>query len=304
MRDPGTTAQEEAATAAPSDAQVAARRLRWWRELLYIGAFYLLYSFVRNLFGSQGTGDDIDASVAYEHARQMIDVERTLGLYFEADLQRWYLDLPAMGLIRVWNIFYGTAHFVVTAFALLWLFRTDKARYPRWRNTLAATTGVALIGFAAYSLMPPRLLDSPGPYGACRLYDPAAAAEAPPGADQHEGCDRYGYVDTIVVHGGWISYDDDKAAGLTNQYAAMPSMHIGWSVWSALVLAPMARRRWTRALAWSYPVLTLFAIVVTANHYWIDAIGGLAALGIGASIARWLTARFQARQAAELSPAS
>lgn len=288
----------------PSDAQVAARRLRWWRELLYIGAFYLLYSFVRNLFGSQGTGDDIDASVAYEHARQVIDVERAMGLYFEADLQRWYLDLPAMGLIRVWNVFYGTAHFAVTAFALFWLFRTDKARYPRWRNTLAATTGVALIGFASYSLMPPRLLDSPGVYGACRIYDPETAAQAEPGADDFEGCDRYGYVDTIVLHGGWISYDDDKAAGLTNQYAAMPSMHIGWSVWSALVLAPMARRRWSRALAWSYPLLTLFAIVVTANHYWIDAVGGLAALGTGAAIARWLTARFQARQARELRPAS
>jgi len=282
---------------APSDAQVAATRLRWWRELLYIGAFYLLYSFVRNLFGSQGTGPDIDASVAYEHARQVIDLERTMGLYFEAELQRWYLDLPAMGLIRVWNVFYGTAHFVVTAGALFWLFRTDKARYPRWRNTLAATTGVALIGFAGYSLMPPRLLDSPGVYGACRLYAPEVAAEADPQDDQYAGCDRYGYVDTIVVHGGWISYDDDKAAGLTNQYAAMPSMHIGWSVWSALVLAPMMRRRWTRALAWGYPLLTLFAIVVTANHYWIDAVGGLAALGVGAAIARWLTARFQARQA-------
>jgi len=297
----------------PTDAgdEVAPSRLRWWRELLYIGAFYLLYSFVRNLFGSQGTGDDIDASVAYEHARQVIRVEEWLGLSFEADLQRWYLDLPALGLIRVWNIFYGTAHFAVTAGALFWLYRRDKARYPRWRNTLAATTGVALIGFASYSLMPPRLLDAPGPYGACRLYAPEVAAEAPAGADRFEGCDRYGYVDTIVVHGGWISYDDDKAAGLTNQYAAMPSMHIGWSVWSALVLAPMMRRRWSRVLVWSYPVLTLFTIVVTANHYWLDAVGGLAALGVGAAIARWLTRRLEARHAPvaaapdpEVSPAS
>src|SRR3546814_6264074 len=87
----------------PSDAQVAAHRLRWWRELLYVAVFYAIYSWVRNLFGSQGTGEDIDASVAFEHARQIIDLERTLGLYFEASLQRWYLDLPAMGLIRVWN---------------------------------------------------------------------------------------------------------------------------------------------------------------------------------------------------------
>src|SRR3546814_5087453 len=79
-----------------------------------------------------------------------------LCLYFEASLQRWYLDLPAMGLIRVWNIFYGTAHFVVTAGAILWLYRADKGRYPRWRNTLLVTTEVAIVGFASYSSIPTR----------------------------------------------------------------------------------------------------------------------------------------------------
>ena len=217
---------QDHATAA-SDAQVAAGRLRWWRELLYVAVFYAVYSSVRNLFGSQGTGEDIDASVAFEHARQIIDIQRAMGLYFEADLQRWYLDLPAMGLIRVWNIFYGTAHFVVTAGALVWLYRSDKARYPRWRNTLLVTTAVAIVGFASYSLMPPRLLDDPGKYGACRIYAPEAAFAAEPGEKSVEGCDRYGFVDTLAVHGGWISFDDEKAAGLTNQYAAMPSMHIG-----------------------------------------------------------------------------
>ncbi|HEU5081876.1 MAG TPA: phosphatase PAP2 family protein [Acidimicrobiales bacterium] len=286
---------------APTDAEVAGSRLRWWKELLFIGGFYLVYSFVRNLFGSAPSGDDIDATAAFQHARQVIDIEKALGLYFEAHLQRWYLDLPALGLIRFWNIFYGTAHFVVTAGALFWLYRTDKPRYPRWRNTLALTTAVALVGFASYSLMPPRLLDAPGPYGACRIHSPEAAAQAPAGADRFEGCDRYGYVDTIVVHGGWISYDDDKAAGLTNQYAAMPSMHIGWATWSALVLAPMARRRWAKALVWSYPVLTLFAIMVTANHYWIDAVGGLAALAVGAALARRLTTWLQARANPELA---
>ena len=284
--DPVTSTQEDAPPGAP------ASRLRWWRELLLILAFYVVYSFVRNLFGSQGTGDDIDASVAFEHARQMIAVEKAVGLYFEDDLQRWYLDLPSMGFIRFWNVFYGTAHFVVTAGALFWLFRTDKARYPRWRNTLGLTTAVALIGFSSYSLMPPRLLDDPGIYGACRVYAPEAAAAAEPGQKQVEGCDRYGYVDTLAVHGGWISFDDERAAEITNQYAAMPSMHIGWSVWSTLVLFPMVRRRWLRALVAAYPALTLFTIMVTANHYWIDAVGGLLALGVGAALARSLTARF------------
>ena len=266
-------------------------RLRWWIELLLIAAFYAVYSFVRNLFGSQGTGDDIDASVAFEHAREIIDLQRSMGLYFEADLQQWYLDLPAMGLIRVWNVFYGLAHFVVTAGALFWLFRADKARYPRWRNTLGATTAIALVGFASYSLMPPRLLDDPGVYGACQLYAPEAAATAEPGDKTVEGCDRYGYVDTLAVHGGWISFDDEKAASVTNQYAAMPSMHIGWSVWSALVLLTLVRRRWIRWLVYAYPVVTLFTIIVTANHYWIDAVGGLVTLAAGAGVAHLIELR-------------
>jgi hypothetical protein len=285
----------------------APSRLRWWREVLLILAFYVLYSFVRNLFGSQGTGDDIDASVAFEHAREIIRIEKALGLYFEDDLQQWYLDLPARGLIRFWNIFYGTAHFVVTAGALMWLFIRDKARYPLWRNTLGLTTAVALIGFASYSLMPPRLLDSAGVYGACRLYAPAAAATAEPEEKIVEGCDRYGYVDTLAAYGGWISFDDDKAAGLTNQYAAMPSMHMGWSSWSALVLLPMVRRRWLRLLVVAYPFLTLFDIIVTANHYWLDAAGGLVALGIAAALAGALTGRRTRRRlAAEaaLTPSS
>lgn len=286
----------EADAVASPDA--ATGRLRWWREILLIVGFYVVYSFVRNLFGSQGTGDDIDASVAFEHARQMIDLEKAMGLYFEVRVQSWYLDLPYDGLIRLWNIFYGTAHFLVTAGALFWLFRTDKARYPLWRSTLGLTTALALVGFAGYSLMPPRLLDDPGIYGACQLYAPEAAAAADPGDKQVEGCDRFGYVDTLAVHGGWISFDDERAASVTNQYAAMPSMHVGWSVWSMLVLLPMTRRRWTRILVLSYPALTLFTIVVTGNHYWIDAVGGLVALGAGYGLARALTAWLAQRVAA------
>ena len=73
-------------------------------------------------------------------------------------------------------------------------------------------------------------------------------------------------------------------ASISNQYAAMPSLHIGWSTWCAIALWPLLRRRWTKVLVLLYPATTLFCIVVTANHYWLDGIGGLVAFSIGALI--------------------
>jgi hypothetical protein len=259
--------------------------LRWWKELLLAAAVYLVYSIVRNQFGSAGG----DPRPAFGHALDLIDVERAMHLYVEADVQRWYLDLPADGLIRLWNVYYGLAHFVVTFVALVWMFRRDPVRHRLLRNTLALTTALAVIGFAAYSLMPPRLLDDPGEYGGCQVYAPEAAAAAEPGALTAPGCDRFGYVDTIAAHGGWISFGNEGYEDVSNQYAAMPSMHIGWSTWCAFVLVPLLRRRWARALAVAYPFITLVCIVLTANHYWIDGVGGLLCLAVGYGLARALT---------------
>jgi hypothetical protein len=272
----------------PSEAR-ARSGLRWWKEVAFGIAVYVIYSLVRNRFGSASG----DPGPAFEHARSIIDLQESLHLYFEADLQQWYLDLPGQGLIRAWNVYYGLAHFLVTFVALVWLFRKDPRRYPVWRNTLALTTSVAVIGFAAYSLMPPRLLDDPGEYGACQIYAPEAAAAAEPGALTAPGCDRYGYVDTIARYGGWISFGNEGMKEVSNQYAAMPSMHIGWSTWSALVLVPLLRRRWAKVLAAAYPAITLVCIVVTANHYWIDGLGGLACLAVGFALAKAVTGRMK-----------
>ena len=264
------------------------RGLRWWRELLMAAAVYAVYSLVRNQFGSAGG----DPGPAFEHAKEIIDLERALHLYFEPTVQRWYLDLPANGLIRLWNVYYGLAHFVVTFVALVWMFRQDHPdRHRVLRNTLALTTALAVIGFAAYSLMPPRLLDDPGEFGGCQLYAPAAAAAAEPGDLTAPGCDRYGYVDTIATYGGWISFGNEGMKEVSNQYAAMPSMHIGWATWTTIVLLPLVRRRWAKALVVAHPFLTLTCIVLTGNHYWIDGLGGLACLGGGYLLARALTPR-------------
>ena len=234
-------------------------RLRWWREVLYILAFYSVYSFVRN----RGVATDSVAE-ARRNALDVIDLERRLGTYHEEAIQDWFL--PWDGFIQFWNIFYGTAHFVVTVVALVYLFRRMATRYPLWRNTLACTTGLALIGFAFYPLMPPRLL-------------PAG----------------YGFVDTLKEVGGLWSFDSGAVAKVSNQYAAMPSLHFAWSTWCALVLLPALRRSWARALMVAYPFLTLFAIVVTANHFWLDALGGAATLGAGFVLGRALTRALEAR---------
>jgi len=237
-------------------------QLRWWRELLIALVFYLVYSMVRNRFGA---GPE-SRSIAFRHARGVIKVEEWLGLWFEPRLQSWYLALPANGLIRGWNIFYGTAHFVVTIAVLVIAFRLAPARYRFARTMLAGTTALALIGFAAYTLMPPRLLDSNSIYGAC--------------AGQEAGCHGYGLVDTIEQWGGLWKFGSGGMASVSNQYAAMPSLHFGWSTWCAITIFVVIGRGRLRWLAFAYPAATLFCILVTANHFWLDAFfGGVALCG-------------------------
>ncbi|CAN5732936.1 phosphatase PAP2 family protein [soil metagenome] len=254
------TAGATAPTAGTTDQTTAHdHRLRWWREVLYVAAFYFLYSYVRNQFGSASVG----AEEALANAVRVIDVEHAVGLYHEEALQELFLD--QRWFIQAWNVFYGTFHFVVTAAALVWTFRRFPARYRLWRNVLALTTGLALIGFATFPLMPPRLLP-----------------------------DSFGYVDTLVDYGGLWSFDSDAMKAVSNQYAAMPSLHCAWSLWCSFVLVPEVRRRWVKGLLVAYPVATLFAVMVTANHYWLDAVGGYLVLAGGYLLARPLT-RWQER---------
>lgn len=243
-------------------------QLRWWREVLIALGLYVAYSVVRNLFGSGGTGD---LTIAFRHARTLIRVERSVGMFFEPALQNWYLGLPAHGLIRFWNVFYGTAHFAVTIGVLVFAYRRTPNRYQFARNALSAATVLALIGFSTFSLMPPRLLDDTSRFGACR--------------GRQEGCHGYHLVDTIDHYGGLWSFDEGTVSSVSNQYAAMPSLHFGWSSWCALTLAAGLRRRRWRIAAFLYPAVTLFGILITANHFWIDAVGGAVALGGGFLVA-------------------
>lgn len=241
--------------------------LRWWREVLYCVAFYALYTAVRDIRGDK----PVSVAMAYTNAKRIIGLERTFGLFQERRIQGWFLHSHLV--IKLFDDYYGSAHFVITFLVLLYLFRREPGRYPLWRNTLALTTGLALIGFAFFPLMPPRLLP----------------------------VDAYHFVDTLKQIGGLWSFDSGPVSSVSNQYAAMPSLHFGWSLWCAWSMhESLPGRRW-RWVVWLYPALTLVCIVATGNHYLADAVGGTITFGLGYAGARMIGSFLASRKAAGAS---
>ena len=223
----------------------------WWGEIALALGFYFVYSAIRN--AKFGTAQD-----AFRNARSLIDIQKFLGIYHEEWIQD--LALRSKPLIIGANYFYGSLHFVVTIGVMVYLFARWSDDYPMWRNTLAVTTAIALIGFTFIPLMPPRLL---------------------PGS--------YGYVDTLARYPTFWSFNSGAVNKISNQYAAMPSVHCAWALWCACVLVPRLRHRWAKWLAGLYPVATVTVIVITGNHYVLDAVGGFTVLGIGFLLARRFT---------------
>ena len=240
-------------------------RLRWWRELLIVAAFDLVYEWTSDFAGES-------RNLAYHHALDQIRIERALGLFQERTIQQWALHSRL--LIELGDLFYATVHFILPVVALLWVFRVDQVRYLRWRDTLAWTTGIALACFAVFPLMPPRMLPT-----------------------------HYGIVDTMVKIGGLGSWDTVLLKDAGNQFAAMPSLHISWALWAVLALYPTVKRRWLRVLLVLDPLATVASILVTGNHYVLDILGGLAVLAIGYGLAglrpRYLPWRVERREQTE-----
>jgi hypothetical protein len=257
-------------------------RLFWWKEAAIMAAFYAIYSFTRNLFGSNRIAADGVPEQAFHNAERVIRLQRLIGLYHEETIQEWFLSQRAF--IQFWNVFYGTAHFFVTIAVFIVLFVKRKAVFAQYRNALAVTTGMAILGFAFFPLMPPRLLDVP-----CARYGGACIESS------LRGPNGFGFVDTLREYGGPWSFDSETMASISNQYAAMPSLHIAWSTWCALAMWPLLRTRWSKGAVLLYPMATLFCIVVTGNHFWIDGVGGLICLGVGLATGTWMHAVNQRR---------
>jgi hypothetical protein len=212
---------------------------------------YQVYSAIRNV--SEGS-----TRVAFRHARQLMRWQEAIAINHEQTLQSWALH--SKPLIVVLNYVYGSLHFIITAGVVIWLYRRHPGVYPRWRNTLALTTVLALIGFVFWPLMPPRLLPA-----------------------------QYGFVDTLAKYPTFWSFESGAINKISNQYAAMPSLHFGWALFCASGLAPRLRRRPAQVAAVLYPLLTLAAIVLTANHYFLDAAGGAVVFLSGYGLSRRFT---------------
>ncbi|MFC0493978.1 phosphatase PAP2 family protein [Streptomyces mutabilis] len=224
----------------------APRRPRLWFEILLIALSYWTYSLVRNAVPEQ-------RGQALRNADWIWNVEQQLGIAVEESVNHAVNSVT--WLVVGMNYYYATLHFVVTLGVLVWLYRSHPGRYAATRLVLFATTGVALVGYYLYPLAPPRLMNG-----------------------GH-------FIDTVMVHETWGSMASGDLKNMSNQYAAMPSMHIGWSVWCGLTIFALASVPWVRVLGLVYPVLTLVVIVATANHFWLDAVGGVLCLGFGYGVA-------------------
>jgi hypothetical protein len=274
-----------APTAPPTDV-AREHKTRWWKEAIVILFFYFVYSATRNRFGSNKIADaqvlifDTVCKVlpstpeqAFNNAMKVIQLERAVGLFHEETIQEWFL--PHRWFIQLLNTYYGTAHFVITIAVFIVLYLKRKDVFAFYRNALGATTALAIIGFFFFPLMPPRLLDAPCPPhgygGACIEHEQR----------NFNSAESFGFVDTLEEYGGPWDFNSSAMATISNQYAAMPSLHIGWASWCAFAVWPLMKRRWLKAAVLLYPAFTLLCIIVTGNHFWIDGVGGQIVLGFG-----------------------
>jgi hypothetical protein len=211
------------------------------RQLVLFAGAYYLYRLVRGAVDGQVT-------VAYEHARQIVDAERTLGLFFEPGLQNWALN--NQWIVDAANWSYINSHFLITTTFLIWLYLARNASYYYVRNMFMVAMGLALALYIAYPTAPPRFMP------------------------------EWGFADTVTDAVGYGAANNANL--LYNPFAAVPSMHVAFALMIGIpafkIVRPVALK-----VAWAlYPVLVTFVVLVTANHWWFDAALGAAVAAVSA----------------------
>ena len=223
--------------------------LRRAGEVLIIAVAVLLYFMVRGLVD----GREAEAVV---HAGRLIDLERSLGIFWEPRFQAWALEWGPLATVANWVYIWG--HWPVIVATLSWLLMAHRDRYPVYRNTLLISGAVGLVIFTVFPMAPPRFMVD------------------------------WGFVDTVTLHSQ--AYRVLQPPSLVNQYAAMPSLHCGWDLLMGIAIFRHAPRQW-RWIGLLLPVAMFFAVVLTANHYFTDGIVGdtivLASLIVAGSLQAW-----------------
>jgi PAP2 superfamily len=222
-----------------------------WDAGLQFLLFFLAYNAYQVVRGIA----DGQKEVAFDNAHTLIDIERSTGTFFEPGFQQALLD--QRWLIDAANFMYMNSHFVITTGFLAWLYLFRNDHFYFVRNMFLVAMGLALVGYAAFPTAPPRLIPEEG------------------------------FTDTIATFTG-VAQDDKTVSLLVNQYAAVPSMHIAFSLMIAVPAMALAQHKAVR-IAWSaYPLMVFFVIVVTGNHFWLDAAAGAAVACLAAVAARAL----------------
>jgi hypothetical protein len=208
--------------------------------------------------------------LAYRNAERVIDLEQSAGVFAEPGLQNaivghgWLVD--AVSYVYI----YG--HWPVVAATLLWLLLRHGDEYSRFRNAILISGAIGLVIFAVFPVAPPRFL--PG----------------------------YGFVDTVTEQTS--AYRVLQPPAFVNQYAAVPSLHIGWNLLIGIAWANLAGHWIARLFGWLMPVAMLASIVLTANHYIVDGLAGGAIALLALLAATRLADRYPRRHRARIPHAS
>src|SRR5712691_6754836 len=210
--------------------RLVARAHAGWAELGAIVLLYLLYEACRGAV-------DGSLSTALAHSRQIVDLERWLGLFWEHRIQDATAAVP--GLDGLLGLAYVTLHLGATAGVLVWIHRRHHERFPLVRTALVVATALALTIYFAYPAAPPRLAG-------------------------------VGLADTVstTTH---VNLSSNLLGSFYNPIAAVPSLHFGYALLVGLAVAALARRPLVRVLGALYPAFVLLVIVATGNHFLFDA---------------------------------
>jgi hypothetical protein len=221
------------------------------RQLVLFCGAYWLYRLVRGLVDGR-------AADAFDNAREVIRVERGLGLFIEPSVNTWVTAHDVVADFASWM--YVNSHFAITTVTLAWIYLRRNERFYFVRNMFMVAMGMALVLYVLVPTAPPRMLP------------------------------EWGFTDSVTAFTG-VDHDTGSAGVLFNPYAAIPSMHVAFSLMLGVTMARMTRRRWAQTLWYAYSPVVTFVVIATANHWWLDGFLGAAVAAVAAVSAHGLFAR-------------